>query len=65
VSGLGVTLMLTLSAALFAVGAGLWVRSRSARPRTVAVWQRTFTVTCGVAVALMLLILTVSIVPRL
>ena len=35
VSGLGVTLMVTMWAALFSVGAGLWVRSRSARATIV------------------------------
>ena len=64
-SALGVALLVTMWAALFAVGAGLWCRGRSRRPATAARWQRVFHLACGLAVALMLLILAVAIVPRL
>jgi hypothetical protein len=64
-SALGVALLVTMWAALFAVGAGLWCRGRAWRPATAARWQRVFHLVCGIGVALMLLILAVAIVPRL
>jgi hypothetical protein len=62
---LGVVLMATMSVALFAVGAGLWLQCRSSRPETIAAWRRAFRLSCGVAVGLMLLILTVSVVAQM
>lgn len=64
-SALGVALLVTMWAALFAVGAGLWCRGRAWRPATAATWQRVFHLVCGLGVALMLLILAVAVVPRL
>jgi hypothetical protein len=64
-SALGVLLVVTMCAALFSVGASLWIRSRSWRAATAAAWERVFQLACGLAVGLMLLILTVSIVTRL
>jgi hypothetical protein len=64
-SALGVLLAATLWTALFSIGAGLWSRTRSPRPGAGAAWQRAFRVACGLAVGLMLLILAVSIVPKL
>jgi hypothetical protein len=64
-SALGVMLLVTLCAALFSVGAGLWSRSRSPRPGAGAAWQRAFQMSCVLAVGLMLLILTAGILPKL
>jgi uncharacterized membrane protein len=62
---LGVVLMVTMCAALFSVGAGLWLQCRPSRPETIAAWRRAFRLACGIAVGLMLLVLTISIAARM
>lgn len=62
---LGVALMATMCAALFSVGAGLWLRCRPSHPGAIAASRRAFRLACGVAVGLMFLILTVSVVAKL
>jgi len=62
---LGVALMATMCAALFSVGAGLWLRCRPSHPGTIAAWRRAFRLACGIAVGLMLLIVTISIVAQM
>jgi hypothetical protein len=62
---LGVVLVATMCGALFSVGAGLWFQDRPSHSAATAAWRRMFRLTCGLAVGLMLLILTVSIVARM
>lgn len=64
-NAVGIVLGVTMCAALFSVGAALWLQCRRSHAAAIAVWQRVFRLACGVAVGLMFLILAVTIVPLL
>lgn len=64
-SALGVLLVVLLYVALFSVGASLWIQCRSSHAEAAAMWRRVFRIASGLAVGVMLLILTASIVARM